>query len=73
MNVPVRLAHPEKITGIADTLKNPSYSTSVGLLRLGLEMDAMIEPEAVDTMGIPVNQWGRRMNEILRRFLPQDD
>ncbi len=73
LNVPVRLAHPEKITGIADTLKNPSYSTSVGLLRLGLEMDAMIEPEVVDTMGIPVNQWGRRMNEILRRFLPQDD
>ncbi len=73
LNVPVRLAHPEKLTGIADTLKNPSYSTSVGLLRLGLEMDAMIEPEVVDTMGIPVNQWGRRMNEILRRFLPQDD
>ncbi|MDE2774399.1 MAG: cell division protein FtsA [Chloroflexota bacterium] len=73
LNMPVRLAHPEKITGIADTLKNPSYSTSVGLLRLGLEMDAMVEPETVDTMGIPVNQWGRRMNEILRRFLPQDD
>ena len=52
LNVPVRLAHPEKITGIADTLKNPSYSTSVGLLRLGLEMDAMVEPEVVDTMGI---------------------
>lgn len=73
LNVPVRLAHPEKITGIADTLKNPSYSTSVGLLRLGLEMDATVEPEAVDTMGLPVNQWGRRMNEIIRRFLPQDD
>ncbi|MCY4064497.1 MAG: cell division protein FtsA [Chloroflexi bacterium] len=73
LNVPVRLAHPEKITGIADMLKNPSYSTSVGLLRLGLEMDAMIETEVVDTMGIPVNQWGRRMNEIIRRFLPQDD
>ena len=73
LNVPVRLAHPEKITGIADTLKNPSYSTSVGLLRLGLEMDAMVEPDVVDTMGLPVNQWGRRMNEIIRRFLPQDD
>ncbi len=73
LNVPVRLAHPEKITGIADALKSPAYSTSVGLLRLGLEMDAMIEPEAVDTMGLPMNQWGRRMNEILRRFLPQDD
>ena len=73
LNMPVRLAHPERITGISDTLKNPAYSTSVGLLRLGLEMDAMVEPEVADTMGIPVNQWGRRMNEILRRFLPQDD
>ena len=73
LNMPVRLAHPERITGIADTLKNPSYSTSVGLLRLGLEMDAMVEPEAADAIGIPVNLWGRRVNEILRRFLPQDD
>ena len=73
LSVPVRLAHPEKVTGIADTLKNPSYSTSVGLLRLGLEMDAMVEAEPVETMGLPVNQWGRRMNELLRRFLPQDD
>ena len=73
LNLPVRLAHPEKITGIADTLKNPSYSTSVGLLRLGLEMDAMTEPEVVDNMGLPVANWGRRMNDILRRFLPQDD
>ncbi len=73
LSMPVRLAHPERITGIADTLKNPAYSTSVGLLRLGLEMDAMAEPEVVDTIGIPMNQWGRRMNEIIRRFLPQDD
>ena len=73
LNVPVRLAHPEKITGIADTLKNPSYSTSVGLLRLGLEMDAMVEAEAVASMGLPVTDWGRRMNDFLRRFLPQDD
>ena len=73
LNVPVRLARPEKVTGIADALKNPAYSTSVGLLRLGLEMDAMVEPESVDAMGLPVNQWGRRVNQILRRFLPQDD
>ena len=73
LNLPIRLAHPERITGIADTLKNPAYSTSVGLLRLGLEMDAMTGPEAADEMGIPVANWGRLMNDILRRFLPQDD
>ncbi len=73
LNLPVRLAHPERITGIADTLKNPSYSTSVGLLRLGLEMDSVTEPELVNNMGLPVSNWGRRMNEFLRRFLPQDE
>jgi cell division protein FtsA len=39
MNMPVRLAQPENITGMVDTLKNPAYSTSVGLLKLGLIMD----------------------------------
>lgn len=73
LNLPVRLAQPERVTGIADTLKNPSYSTSVGLLRLGLEMDAMLEPDLDANVGAPVNQWGRRMNNFLRRFLPQDE
>ncbi len=73
INLPVRLAHPERITGIADTLKNPAYSTSVGLLRLGLEMDTMSGPELAASMGLPVSNWGRRMNDFLRRFLPQDE
>ncbi len=73
LNVPVRLAQPEKITGLADTLKNPSYSTSVGLLRLGLEMDNMAEAETNDNGGLPVSRWGRVMNDFLRRFMPQDD
>jgi cell division protein FtsA len=39
LKMPVRVAQPENITGVADTLKNPAYSTSVGLLKLGLIMD----------------------------------
>ncbi len=39
LKLPVRVAHPEHITGMADALKNPAYSTSVGLLKLGLIMD----------------------------------
>ncbi len=73
LNLPVRLAHPERITGIADTLKNASYSTSVGLLRLGLEMDSVTEAEPPANMGLPVSNWGRLMNDFLRRFLPQDE
>ena len=71
--MPVRLAQPEKITGIADALKNPAYSTSVGLLRLGLEMDSMAEVEQEGSMGLPVSRWRQALNEFLRRFVPQDD
>jgi cell division protein FtsA len=39
LNIPTRVARPERITGMADQLRHPSYSTSVGLLRLGLVMD----------------------------------
>src|SRR5215831_544065 len=39
LKMPVRVAQPEHISGIADQLRHPSYSTSVGLLRLGLVMD----------------------------------
>src|SRR5690606_31431542 len=35
--MPVRIARPERLTGMADALRSPAYSTSVGLLRLGLQ------------------------------------
>ena len=73
LNIPIRLAHPEKVTGIADTLKNPAYSTSVGLLRLGLEMETIVESEADPSANLPVAGLGRRMNDFLRRFLPEND
>ncbi|WP_119068275.1 cell division protein FtsA [Aggregatilinea lenta] len=39
LNVPVRIAQPDNITGMVEALKSPAYSTSVGLLKLGLIMD----------------------------------
>lgn len=34
--MPVRVASPQRISGLADTLRNPAYATSVGLLGWGL-------------------------------------
>lgn len=72
LNVPVRLAKPERLTGMADTLRHPSYSTSVGLLRLGLEMDPV-------TASMPDRNSGRTWGKIVqltggifRRLLPDD-
>ncbi|MCL4238364.1 MAG: cell division protein FtsA [Anaerolineae bacterium] len=39
LRMPVRLGQPERVTGMSEALKNPAYSTSVGLLKLGLIMD----------------------------------
>ncbi|PCI47615.1 MAG: cell division protein FtsA, partial [Moraxellaceae bacterium] len=34
-HMPVRLGIPQQITGLADSVKNPIYSTGVGLLFYG--------------------------------------
>ena len=72
LRIPIRMAQPENLTGMADMLRNPSYSTSVGLLRLGLEMDTVVETDLNGSGGLPVISLGRRMSDFLRRFLPDD-
>ncbi len=68
LGMPVRLAKPERITGMADALRNPSYSTSVGLLSLGLEMDAMVKVPNSDiahSVNIP-----QMLGSLFKRLLP---
>lgn len=38
LNLPVRIAKPENLTGLVDQLNSPAYSTSVGLLNWALMM-----------------------------------
>src|SRR5690606_3923630 len=71
LNCAVRMAKPEELTGMADVLKNPSYSTSVGLLRMGLEFDTgFFEDDAGTTL--PVNGFGQLWGDFLRRLLPDN-
>ncbi len=72
LNMPVRIAQPERLSGDADALLSPAYSTSVGLLRLGLSMD--LEESA----GKPDRKRGnifdlRKIGDIFKRFLPEND
>jgi cell division protein FtsA len=73
LKFPVRIGKPERLTGMADTLKNPAYSTSVGLLRLGLEMDAAAPIASGNgRSGGNVSLW-TRLIDLLRRLLPDDE
>ena len=38
LNLPVRVARPENLTGLIDQLNSPAYSTSVGLLYWAMMM-----------------------------------
>jgi len=74
LKCPVRLAKPEQLTGMADSLKNPSYSTSVGLLRVGLNFDMDVDADysnngSANLPGTGVAKW---MSEFFRRLLPDD-
>jgi cell division protein FtsA len=71
LGVPIRLAKPEKLTGLADMLRSPAYSTSVGLLRLGLQMDAV---QAADTPNTASpNKLGDWVRGFFKRLLPDTD
>jgi cell division protein FtsA len=76
LNLPVRLGRPERLTGMADQIRTPTFSTSVGLLRVGLDMDdaTMVGGAHRDGPG-PGGGWrfGQVVGGFLRRLLPDDE
>ena len=66
---PVRLGKPDNLTGMAETLRHPAYSTSVGLLKLGLQMDTAA-PAASN--GESNNGLGGLLGNLVRRLLPDE-
>ena len=70
---PVRLAKPERITGMADALRSPSFSTSVGLLGLGLEMDVAESGGHQNGASAPSLNLGGLLGGFFRRLLPDNE
>jgi cell division protein FtsA len=76
LGFPVRVAKPEKLTGMADSLRHPSYSTSVGLLRMGLNMEsgaASTTSAPARSPMIPTPKIGQLVGGLLKRLLPDGD
>ena len=73
LDMPVRMAKPEKLTGMADALRHPSFSTSVGLLRLGLQMDSVADVVPGGSASIPGSRLGQMLGSLFRRLLPDNE
>ncbi len=74
LGMPVRIAKPEKLTGYADALRSPAFSTSVGLLRLGLQMEAVGNNTAAVNGGvISAPKLSGLITGLFKRLLPDDD
>ena len=86
LKMPVRVAQPEHLSGMADQMRNPSYSTSVGLLRLGLIMDQEDERRGHNGGSYRPSggSWsrsgkvkgpniGKLLGGMMKRLLPEDD
>lgn len=73
LNLPVRIAMPENLIGMADKLQSPAYSTSIGLLKWALLMtDIYVQPARSGMRIGPVTsgiEW-ESVKNFLRRLLP---
>lgn len=73
LGVPVRLAQPENLIGMADRLHSPAYSTTIGLLRwasLMSEISPAVEHRRSKSRAAGGDAFLTRVLSFLRRLLP---
>jgi cell division protein FtsA len=66
MQMPVRVASPQNLSGLTDVLHSPAFATSVGLLRWGIQEHTPLKTRRSG------GEWGRRLKNVLRLLLPDN-
>lgn len=74
LEMPVRTAGPRGLLGASEALEGPEFSTTIGLLRMGLELS--IEQETIhspngDASILP--RFGMMLQGMLRKLLPDSE
>jgi len=72
LDLPVRVARPEKLVGMVDRLQSPAFSTSVGLVKWAAQMreynPAVVQNNYAPGQGRGLN-W-ERIIEVIKRLFP---
>lgn len=66
LNIPARVATPKNLVGLVDTLNNPAYATSVGLLRWAMSEHHAFRPNIPQQRGA----WGQKVGNFFKALLP---
>ena len=66
-HMPVRIGMPNDVSGLVDIVRNPTYSTGVGLLLYGLKHAQEREGQQ------PLREPGIRLLDKVKRFLFRDE
>jgi len=71
LNMPVRIGTPAGLTGLVDSLANPAYATSVGLIHWAMRDSDQSSSLAPAGPRFAVPAWMRGMRKLMRGFLPE--
>lgn len=69
LGMPVRIGAPRRLRGLVETISNPAYATSVGLLIWGMREATKDRTSVVAAEG---SGWAKRIIDWLRVFVPRE-
>jgi cell division protein FtsA len=71
LGMPVRVGYPISLGGLSDTLANPAYATSVGLLHWAMRDSGQQSRRMPSAPRLRMPHWLRGMRRVMRGFLPE--
>ena len=69
--MPARVGVPRHLQGLSETLADPAYATSVGLLQWALKENGMIYGGQRSGSGLALGGWLRRVGDWMRVLMPE--
>jgi cell division protein FtsA len=69
--LPARVGIPRRMQGLTETLSNPAYAASVGLLQWAVREAEAGLPDRRQYASLPLGAWWRRLSQWVRVWLPQ--
>jgi cell division protein FtsA len=71
LGMPVRIGSPSGLQGLVESISNPAYATSVGLLHWAMRDSDQLSPAVHLGPRLTVPDWLKGVRKLIRGFLPE--